>query len=199
MKTVKEMNPEEQPREKAERLGISSLTTPELWAILIRVGAQGMPVTELCREMMERNNYSLHRLERRSRNELRELKGMGEMKCTQVMAVMELIRRYCLEKFEPGDIITSSEQVYQRLLPRMGNLDHEEIWVIYLNRRNEVIKEIKHTIGSSVASIFDVKKILKNALLENAESLILAHNHPSGNLRPSVSDDYITRDLNQAC
>lgn len=199
VRTVKEMNPEEQPREKAEKYGCGNLTTVELWALILRIGSQGHPVTELCRQMMEQNDYSLHKLERRTRRELMKLKGIGGMKCTQVLAVMELIRRYCLEDIPKGEIITGSNQIYKRLGPQIGNLDHEEIWLLLLNRRNEVIKEMNITTGSSTASIFDIKKIIKHALLENAESLILTHNHPSGNLRPSPADDKITRDLNEAC
>lgn len=197
--TVKEMSPEDQPREKAEKFGCENLTIPELWAIILRIGSQGIPVTDLCRELMERNDRSLHKLERRTNKELMELKGIGSMKCIQIKAVMELIKRYCNEDIPKDEQIVSSQQVFLRMRQIIGNLDHEEIWVLYLNRRNQVMKQMQLTTGTSVASIFDLKKVIKHALLENAEGVILCHNHPSGNLNPSQQDDAITKDLHEAC
>ena len=197
--TVKDMNPEDQPREKAEKFGCSHLTKAELWAIILRTGTPGYPVTELCHDLMETNEHSLHRLERRSRKEIMELKGIGGMKAIQIEAVMELIKRYCDEDIPPEEIITTSFQIYKRLKHHIGNLDHEQVWVVLLNRRNQVIKELQITSGTSIASLFDLKKIIRHALLERAEGIIMCHNHPSGNLRPSPQDDKITKDLAQSC
>ena len=197
--TVKELDPCDQPREKAEKYGCHYLTVPELWALILRVGAQGMPITELCRNLMKENSGSLHRLERRTRQELRGIKGIGLTKSIQVEAVMELIKRYCSEDISDDEPIRGSQQIFALMRDKIGNLDHEEIWVLYLNRRNQVIKDLMMTVGTSCSSLFDLKKIIKFALLENAESLILCHNHPSGNLRPSPQDDKITSDLKQAC
>lgn len=199
VRTVKEMNPEEQPREKADKYGVEYLTTIELWALILRTGSQGKPITELCRDLMERNDNSLHKLERRTKPELMELRGLGNMKCTQILAVLELIRRYSREANLPGEIITSSDQVYRRMRSYVANLPHEEIWLMLLNRRNEVMKEVRISVGSSTASIFDIKKILRTAILEYAEGIILIHNHPSGNLKSSAADDKITEELRESC
>ncbi|MDE6754226.1 MAG: DNA repair protein RadC [Muribaculaceae bacterium] len=199
LKTVKELDPDQQPREKAEKFGCGVLSVPELWALILRTGLTGLPITELCRNLMRDNENSLHRLERRSRQELRKIKGIGMTKSVQVEAVMELIKRYCQEDIPLDEPIVSSQQIFDRMKLRIGNLDHEEVWVLLLNRRNQVIKELRLTVGTGIASLFDVKMVLRHALLENAEGIILCHNHPSGGIQPSIQDRQITLDLKKGC
>lgn len=198
VRTVKEMDADQQPREKAEKYGISVLSVPELWAIILRTGTPGFPITELCREMMRRNQGSLHKLERRTKQELCEMKGVGSVKAIEILAVMEVIKRYCQEDIPQDEQIRSSQQIYDRLRHKIGNLDHEEIWMLLLNRQNKVIKEVKLTSGTGTASVFDTKQAIKHAILENSEGIILCHNHPSGTLKPSPQDDQITRNLHEA-
>lgn len=199
VKTVKEMDIDQQPREKAEKFGVGILSVPELWAIILRTGTPGNPITQLCRDLMNDNGGKLHKLERRTREELRNIKGIGLTKSIQVEAVLELIKRYCSEEIPDDEIIKESNQIYQRMRHKIGNIDHEELWLLILNRRNAVVKEIILTKGTSTASLFDTKRAIKHALLENAESTILCHNHPSGNKQPSPADDKITQDFKQAC
>ncbi|MDE6512484.1 MAG: DNA repair protein RadC [Muribaculaceae bacterium] len=201
--TIKEMSSDERPQERAIAHGIESLTDAELLALMLRTGQRGMPITDLCRQLMADNDHSLLRLARRSRNELMLTKGIGETKALQVEAMMELTRRYHREMIDSGtrqlETLKASATIYNRLRYRIANLAHEEVWIILLNRRNQIIKEFRLTSGSSVASVFDIKMIIKRALLENAEGLAMCHNHPSGNLRPSAQDDGITRKLFAAC
>ncbi len=197
--TVKDMNPEDQPREKAEKHGCSVLSTPDLLALILRTGTPGSPITKLCREIMDFCGGSLHELERRDRRELLKIKGIGKTKAIQIEAVMEIVRRYSNELLTPRTPIRSSTDIDRIMRQRIGNLPHEEIWVILLNRANQVISTRRSTSGSAVASIFDIKNIVKNAVLENAQAIILCHNHPSGNLRPSRSDDEITTTCKRAC
>lgn len=201
--TIKEMSKDERPRERAMTHGIETLTTAELLAIILRTGQPGLPVTDLCRQLMNDNNNSLLRLEQRSRNELMLTKGIGAAKALQLEAMMEVMRRYRQESLDKKNskffIIKNSETIYERMRYRIANLDHEEVWIILLNRRNQVIKEFCTTSGSSIASVFDTKMIIKRALLENAEGIVMCHNHPSGNLRPSPQDDNITHKLAAAC
>ncbi|MDE7408900.1 MAG: DNA repair protein RadC [Muribaculaceae bacterium] len=201
--TVKEMSKEERPRERAINHGIGSLTTAELLAVILRTGQQGFPVTDLCRQLMSDNDNSLLRLARRTRQELTLTKGIGEAKALQVEAMMEITRRYHLEMIDSVtrtlDPIKTADSVFQRMRYRIANLDHEEVWILLLNRRNQVIKEFRLTSGGSGASVYDTKMILKRALLENAEGLVMCHNHPSGSLRPSPQDDNITHKLFGAC
>lgn len=198
-KTVKDLDPDQQPREKAEKYGCGVLSIPELWALILRTGTPGNPITELCRGLMHENGGSLHKLERRTRSELRNIKGIGTTKSIQVEAVMELIKRYCSEEIPVEEQIKSSTQIYHRMRHKIGNLDHEQVWIMLLNRRNQITKEYCLTTGSSVASIFDLKKAIKYALNENAEGIIMVHNHPSGGTTPSPQDDKITSDLKRAC
>ncbi|MEZ3550679.1 MAG: DNA repair protein RadC [Muribaculaceae bacterium] len=197
--TVKDFDPDDQPREKAEKMGCGVLSVPELWAIILRIGTPGNPITELCRSLMRDNGGKLHRLERWTRKELLAVKGIGMMKCIQIEAVMELMKRYAAEEPLMEKPITSSDNVFQRMRYKIGNLDHEEVWILLLNRRNIVIKEVCMSSGTATASLFDVKIAIKHALLENAEGVIMTHNHPSGGTTPSACDDKITHDLKEAC
>ena len=200
---ILEMSKDERPRERAMAHGIGSLTTAELLAIILRTGQPGLPVTDLCRQLMSDNENSLLRLERRSRSELMLTKGIGSAKALQVEAMMEVMRRYRQESIDNSTkqlpVVSASSVIYERMRYRIANLDHEEVWIILLNRSNRIIKEFRTTSGSSAASIFDIKMIIKRALLENAEGVVMCHNHPSGNLRPSVQDDSITQKLAAAC
>lgn len=197
--TVKEMDVDDQPRERAMKYGIGSLSTPDLWALILRTGLRGKPITELCRDLMRDNNNSLFTLERRTRAEIMTTPGIGETKGLQVEAVMELIRRYNREAPTKKTIIRSSGDIYSYMRPTIGNLAHEEIWILLLNRRNEIIGERRITTGSSVASVFDLKKILRELILSGCEGVVLCHNHPSGNNRPSPQDDNITKMLKEGC
>ncbi len=201
VRTIKEMSKDERPRERAINHGIGALTTAELLAIILRTGQPGLPITDLCRQLMDDNGNSLLRLERRSRGELMLTKGIGAAKALQVEAMMEVMRRYQQELTDTrgGMIIKSWGDIENRMRPRIANLDHEEVWIMLLNRRNEVIKEFRLTSGSSIASVFDSKMVIKRALLEDAQGIVMCHNHPSGNLIPSPQDDNITRKLNEAC
>lgn len=203
VRTIKQMEQDERPRERAINHGIGSLTTAELLALILRTGQPGLPITDLCRQLMSDNDNSLLRLERRSRSELTLTKGIGDAKALQIEAMMEVMRRYQQETIDKAtrrlDQLQTAKSIHERMRYRIANLDHEEVWVLLLNRRNEVIKEFRLTSGSSVASVFDTKMILKRALLEDAQGVVMCHNHPSGTLRPSPQDDSITRKLAEGC
>ena len=195
---VKDMDVDDQPRERALKYGISSLATPDLWAIILRTGLQGVPITELCRSLMRDNQQSLFKLERRTLKEVMRTKGIGTTKGLQILAVMEIVRRYNREKLEQRFTVTSAQSVYDYLKSDLANKPQEEIWVLFLNRSNQVITKYRSTSGSAVSTVFDLKTIMKEALLSDAQGVILCHNHPSGNLRPSLEDDKITRKLKEA-
>ena len=198
-KTVKELDMDDQPREKAEKLGCAALSTADLWALILRTGLPGKPITDLCRDLMRENDGRLHNLERRDRREILQIKGIGKTKAIQIEAVLEIVRRYCNEELSERPVISCSRDIDKLMRHRIANLGHEEIWVILLNRKNAVTGIRRMTSGSATASVFDVKAVMKNAILENAEGIVLCHNHPSGNLRPSPQDDDITRICREAC
>lgn len=196
--TVKEFNIDDRPQEKAINFGVATLSVSELWAVLLRTGQPGCPITTLTQQLMNDNSNRLKLLERRTREELMTTKGIGLVKAVQIECVMELIRRYNREDVGEHVIITCSENIFKYMQPRIGHLNHEEIWVIFLNRRNAVTGSRQFSKGSATGTVFDVKSIMREALLRNAEGIILCHNHPSGNTRPSGQDDNITRIMKTA-
>lgn len=196
--TVKDFDPADQPREKALKHGCSTLSTPDLFAIILRTGIVGKPITELCRDLMRNAGGKLHILERKQREELLQIKGIGTTKVLQIEAIMELIKRYNLEGVDERTQISNSKGIYQAIAPFIANLPHEEIWIIFLNRQNRIICRKRFSKGSAVASVFDCKAIIRDALINQADSIAMAHNHPSGALRPSPQDDMITRQLKEA-
>ncbi len=193
------MHSEQQPREKAMSHGVRALTLPELWALVIGTGTRGHNVVDVCTELMQRNNNNLSALSRRSLKQLSEIKGLGPQKALQIQAVLEIGRRMQQQELPVNPSIRSANDAYDILKPEIGNLDHEEIWVLLLDRANHLIKKYQTTSGSATASIFDLKGIMKKAILENAQAMLIAHNHPSGNLTPSSSDDNITSRCKEAC
>ena len=197
--TIHDIHSSERPREKALRNGFESLTDTELWALVLRSGVSGMNVLDMCRELMRRNDNSLITLSRRSLKELSDIKGMGESKCIQVMAVLEISRRLNKARLPEMPGISSGSDVYELMRHELAHLPQEQIWVLFLDRRLHVKKISKISSGGLTASVVDIKIILKEALLEQAEGLILCHNHPSGNLRPSTQDDNVTARLQKGC
>ncbi len=198
MPRVKDMSPDDTPRERAEKYGCGVLSVPDLWALVLRTGTVGNPITELCRELMRANDGRITTLERRTRQELMAIKGLGPLKVIQIEAVLELIRRYNSESPAENPFIRTSADIYKVISPRIAHLPHEEVWAIILNQRNQVVKLYQASKGGWASSVFDVKPIIKEAMLENASAIALCHNHPSGSLRPSPQDDNITRICLQA-
>lgn len=197
--TVKEMAQDDRPRERALKYGIGSLSNADLLALILRTGTTGHPITSLCRDIMTLCDQKFLNLERKSRQELMQLDGIGEMKAQQVEAVMEIVRRYSSETIGDRVAVTQPDIVYNLMKPKIGNLAHEEMWVIFLNRANRVLGMMKVSEGGGTSTIFDVKRILRSVILAQAEGVILCHNHPSGNLHPSGPDDNITRKFQDAC
>ncbi len=196
---IKDMDADDTPRERAEKHGCGALSVPDLWALILRTGTVGNPITALCRDLMRANDGKLTRLERRTRKELLQIKGLGKLKVIQIEAVLELIRRYNSEHPLENPIVKGAADIFRVMRPHLGHLDHEEVWAIIMNQRHEVLKLYQASKGGIASSIFDIKLIIKEALLENASSIALCHNHPSGNLTPSPQDDQITRKCREAC
>lgn len=197
--TVKQLDPDDQPRERAVKYGIGVLSTADLWALVLRTGLPGKPVTQLARDLMRANSGSIHALERRTRGELMAIPGIGLTKAVQIQAVMELIRRYGAEQSPSDTVVRSSRDIFELMRPTIGNLPHEEIWAIFLNHRLAVVRRFRIGEGGATGVVFDVRKMLKEALLENATGVALCHNHPSGTLRPSPQDDELTHRCFEAC
>lgn len=195
---IADMNKDDTPRERAGQHGVKVLSTPDLWAIILRTGTVGNPITSLCRELMDANGGSLHTLARRSEAELQSIKGLGKLKALQIQAVNELIARYNAEKSDEDPVIQTSAQAVEIIRNTIGSIPHEEVWALMLNRANRVVRKFRCSVGGTASSIFDVRILMKATLLENCSGIILCHNHPSGQLRPSPQDDAITRKCKEA-
>lgn len=197
--TVKEFDSEDQPREKAEKYGYQALTNAELLAIVLRTGRPGLPVTTIARNVMKSNGNKWLNLERKTDEELQEIPGIGPVKTMEIRTMLEIMRRYASENIGERPQIGTSKDIYEYMRYKIANLPYEEIWVLFLNNSNQVIDEMKVSEGGSTSSVFDLKKVLKRALLKNAEKIVLCHNHPSGILHPSGPDQIITNNLKKAC
>lgn len=197
--TVKDLPTDDQPRERAKRFGIASLSNADLFAIILRTGTRGYPITDLCRDLMKMNQNLILNLERLTREQIMEINGIGELKAMQIEAVMEIVRRYSREQVGDRVQIKDSATVYRVMRHEIANLPYEEMWALLLNRRNQIIGKLRVSQGGSTSTVFDLKKVIKNALLAHAEGIVLCHNHPSGQTRPSGPDDNITRRFAEAC
>ena len=200
-RNIKDTVPEEdRPREKAKKHGFGSLSTAELLAILLRVGTPGESVVDLCQRILRDNNDKLYLIARKGINNLvKNYHGIGEVKAIEILAALELARRYQQEEFQERFKITSSDDAYSYLRPRMEHLDHEEILVVLLNHAKQVEECVRISSGGTAMTVADIKMILRPAIERLSSGIILAHNHPSDNPNPSTQDDRLTERVHQAC
>jgi DNA repair protein RadC len=189
---------EDRPREKLVSRGISSLTDGELIAILISSGNSKESAVELSRRIMDSIHHNLHELGKLNCDELKRFRGIGQAKAVTLIAAMELGRRRNQSEALENEQIKGSKDAANYLRPEIGDLSHEEFWVVFLNRQNKVIGKQKLSQGGMTGTVIDVRLVLKLALEKHATSLIFCHNHPSGNLEPSDADKKITRQLKEA-
>lgn len=189
---------DDRPREKFLLKGKAALSDSELLAILIGSGTRNESAVQLCQRILAAANNNLNQLGKLSIKQLMEFKGIGEAKAIAIVAALELGRRRRSEEALEWDKITSSKAVFNIMQPIIGELLHEEFWVLFLNNSNKVIHKAQLSKGGITGTIVDTRIIFKTALEYNAISLILTHNHPSGKLLASDSDKDITRKLQLA-
>ena len=196
--TMKTWAVEERPREKVLANGIQYLSDAELLAILLGSGTRNTTAVELARKILNTSGNNLHELGRRSVSDLLRIKGVGPAKAISVMAAMEMGRRRA-GMHQPEKVpVKSSETVFSLFHPLLGDLDHEEFWLLMLNRANKVLGRFKVSQGGLSGTVIDTRIILKRALDNLASSIIVCHNHPSGNNQPSDADVKITEKLKKA-
>jgi len=195
---IKDWALEDRPREKLLYRGIASLSDAELIAILIGSGNRKETAVELSRRILGEVNNNLHELGKQDVENLRKFNGIGEAKAITIIAAMELGRRRNHSTALQKDKITCSSDVANYLRPLIGDLAYEEFWVLFLNRQNKIIDKQKLSQGGMTGTVIDVRLILKMALGKHATSLIIGHNHPSGNLDASEADRKITHQLKEA-
>ncbi|MFV0572712.1 MAG: RadC family protein [Xanthomarina gelatinilytica] len=196
--SIKNWNHTDQPREKLRDKGKASLSDAELVAILIGSGSKNESAVDLSKRILASVDNNLNALGKLSLKQLMAFKGMGEAKAISIAAALELGRRRGGEALLDKKKITSSQTVFHIMQPLLGELPHEEFWIIYLNNSNKIIQKNQLSKGGITGTLVDVRLALKNALEVGATGLILVHNHPSGTLKPSEADKQLTRKLKLA-
>ena len=196
--SIKDWSQDDRPREKLRDKGRTALSDAELIAILIGSGNKEESAVSLSKRVLASTDNNLNELGKLSLNQLMTFKGIGEAKAISIAAALELGRRRRGEVALERKKITSSRSVFELMQPVIGELPHEEFWIIYLNNSNKVIQKQQLSKGGITGTLVDVRLVLKTALEVGAVGLILAHNHPSGTLKPSVSDKQLTQKLKQA-
>ena len=196
--SIKNWSEDDRPREKLLNKGKDSLSDAELVAILIGSGSRNESAVELCKRILASTNNNLSALGKLSIKQLMEFKGIGEAKAISILAALELGRRRRTEEALQLKKIESSHSVFELMQPIIGELPHEEFWIVYLNNSNKVIHKNQLSKGGITGTLVDVRLVMKTAIEVGAIALILAHNHPSGTLIPSEADKQITKKLKQA-
>lgn len=196
--SIKQWSQDDQPREKLRDKGKTILSDAELVAILIGSGNRNESAVALCKRILASVDNNLNALGKLTIKQLMAFKGIGEAKAITIVSALELGRRRRLEASEVLDKISSSKSVFELMQPIIGELPHEEFWILYLNNSNKIIQKNQLSKGGITGTLVDVRLVLKTALEVGAVGLVLCHNHPSGTLKPSESDKKITNKLKVA-
>ncbi len=196
--SIKSWAEADRPREKLLAKGKSALSEAELIAILIGSGNTQESAVELSKRILNSVDNNLVELGKLDVNALCKFKGIGEAKAISIIAALELGRRRNEQTTPERESITSSRQAFNLLHPILADLPHEEFWLIFLNRANKVIKKQSISKGGVAGTVVDAKMIFKPAVENLASSVILCHNHPSGNRTPSQEDIALTRKIKEA-
>jgi DNA repair protein RadC len=196
--SIKNWSKEDRPREKLLLKGTSSLSPAELLAILIGSGNRDESAVDLSKRILRLANDNINELAKFDINTLKKIKGIGEAKAVTIIAALELGRRRNAEKAIEQETIVSSKQAFEYLQSIIGDLKHEESHFITLNQASKIIALHKTSQGGMAGTVMDPRLILKQALMDNASKIILAHNHPSGNLQPSEADKSITNKIKES-
>ncbi len=195
---IRHWSEDDRPREKLITKGKSALSDAELIAIVIGSGSRNETAVGLSQRILSQSQNNLNALGKLSLKQLTTFKGIGEAKAISIIAAMELGRRRRLEDPLPLTKITSSKTVFEIMQPIIGDLPHEEFWVLYLNNSNNIINKIQLSKGGITGTVVDVRLAFKVAVEHNATGMILCHNHPSGTLIASDADRQITKKLKLA-
>lgn len=189
---------DDKPREKLMLKGKGVLSDAELIAILIGSGSRNESAVDLSKRILASVDYNLNALGKLSIAQLMNFKGIGEAKAISIIAAMELGRRRRSEDVIELTKITSSKAVFEVMQPIIGELSHEEFWVIFLNNSNKILFKTQLSKGGMTGTVVDVRIVFKIAFEQNATAIILTHNHPSGKLKASDADMQITKKLKTA-
>ena len=193
--SVKDWSPDNQPREKLISKGVSTLSNTELLAIILGSGNRDETVVELSQRILQSAGNNLNVLGKYTLPQLMQFKGIGEAKAVSIVAAMELGKRRKAEEVLQGEQIRCSRDVYEYFYPMLCDLYHEEFWVLFLNNAAKILGKLKISQGGISSTVMDPRIVCREALNRWATSVILCHNHPSGNPVPSKEDERVTQHL----
>ncbi len=194
---VKDLAVNDRPQERLQKLGAGSLSDTELLAMLLRSGGKGNNVLTIAQQLLAEAG-SLAVLVDWSEADFRRQKGIGRVKALQLLAVMELARRVLAGRRELDPILDRPERVRDHLEPATTGLGIEKFWVLCLNRKNRLLKQVEVTSGTATSSLAHPREVFREAIRHGATAVICAHNHPSGDPAPSAADVQLTRQLREA-
>jgi DNA repair protein RadC len=192
---IKALANDDRPREKTLSKGINQLSDSELLAIIMGSGNREQSAVELAQAMLRSCEQQWHKLEQLGLDGLQKFKGIGEAKAVAIMAALEICRRKNRQQLPEIPMIKSSSDAYQILRHDLEHQQVEEFWLMVLNQANKVLHKERLTRGGITSSVVDVRLIFKTALEKQGTGIIVAHNHPSGNLKPSPEDLAITKKI----
>ena len=196
---INQWSEEDRPREKLMRHGASALTSAELLAILIGSGNREETAVDVMKRLLNDCENNLAVLSKRTLDQLTSYNGIGEAKAITIMAACELGRRREMEKVPERNVLNNSQSLYAHLWPLMRDLDVEEAYLILMNQAYKHLDTIRLSHGGITETAVDVRVIMRYALMANATIIAIAHNHPSGNTRPSRDDEQLTMRVAEAC
>lgn len=195
---IKEWSLAERPRERVLKLGVESVSSAELLAILIGSGTAEASSVDLMRYVLAENDNSLRGLGTMTTQELQKYNGIGPAKAVTIQAALELGKRLMREERERSSF-TNPREMFQYLRSHLFDIQHEECHIMLMDTKQQLITHKRISIGGISEATVDIRQILREALLCGASGIILAHNHPSGNPTPSQQDNNLTKSLDEAC
>ncbi len=189
---------DDRPREKLQNLGRHVLSDAELLAILLGSGSRNESAVALAKRILQSVGNNLNQLGKQTLADLMKFKGIGEAKAITIAAALELGRRRQSSDFIERPVITCSRDAYVAIAPSLVDHPHEEFWMLLLSKSNKVISKMQMSSGGTDATVVDVKMLFRKAIEGQAVSIVVCHNHPSGQLRPSQADIDLTKKIKQA-
>lgn len=195
---ITQLSVDDRPREKMMMHGVRALSNAELLAILIGSGSREETAIELSQRILNDTGNNFNTLGKYDLKTLMNYKGIGEAKAITIIAAMELGRRRREEDVPDRPLLNSSQKVYEHMRQKLLDLPHEEFWVILLNRAGKVVDTVMISRGGTASTTVDVKLVMREAIQKLAAAMILCHNHPSGNNKPSSDDEALTRRISEA-
>jgi DNA repair protein RadC len=194
---LKDLAVGERPQERLEKLGAAALSDTELLAMLLRSGSKGRNVLLIAQQLMTEAG-SLPSLIKLTEKDFSRLKGIGRIKALQLVTVMEIARRVLMQGGSIEPVLNRPDLVLQHFQAQIASLSVEKFWVLCLNRKNRLLKQVEVTSGTATSSLAHPREVYREAIRHGATAVICVHNHPSGDPAPSTADIQVTRQLRDA-